>query len=58
MAIFSPTFALRPQTPPPTLGQRLEFDPEKEKFTGRFSKKANKLRKPKYRKPYTIPQKV
>jgi hypothetical protein len=39
---------------PPTLGQHLQFNPKKELFTGPYSKKANKLTKPKYRKPYTF----
>jgi hypothetical protein len=40
------------------LGQQLEFNPPKEKFTGPSAKKANKLVKPEYRKPYAVPEKV
>ena len=50
--------AINLKNTPPTLGQHLEFDPQKEKFIGQSAKKANKLTKPKYRRPYTIPQKV
>jgi len=43
---------------PAVLGAWLEMDSEKEKFTGKNSKKANRLLKPKYRKPYVVPEKV
>jgi predicted dehydrogenase len=43
---------------PATLGPMLEFDPRTEKFTGEFSKKANKLVSRNYRKPFVVPEKV
>ncbi len=43
---------------PATLGPMLEFDPRTEKFTGEFSKKANKLISRPYRKPFVVPERV
>ena len=46
----------------PTVGPWLEFDPEKEVFTGAFADKANVLRKGtadgKYREPFVVPDEV
>jgi len=39
-------------------GVELEFDPERERFTGYKADDANKLLKRKYRKPYAIPDDV
>ncbi len=43
---------------PATLGPMLEFDPRTERFTGEFSKKANKLVSRNYRKPFVVPERV
>jgi len=41
-----------------TLGKWLEMDASQEKFTGKSAKRANKLARGKYRKPYAVPEKV
>ena len=43
---------------PAALGPMLEFDPDTERFTGEFSKKANRLVSRKYRKPFVVPETV
>jgi len=43
---------------PATLGPMLEFDPGTERFTGEFSKKANKQVSRNYRKPFVVPERV
>jgi predicted dehydrogenase len=43
---------------PPTLGPSLQFDPQKERFTGTLSEEANQLVSRNYRAPYVVPDQV
>ena len=43
---------------PLTIGPKLTFDAEKEKFVGRFSDWANMLLRRNYREPFVVPEKV
>ncbi|HEY3324084.1 MAG TPA: Gfo/Idh/MocA family oxidoreductase [Planctomycetota bacterium] len=44
--------------PLPVLGPTLNFDPEKEQFSGEFATEANKLLTREYRAPFVVPEKV
>ena len=41
---------------PAALGPMLQFDPDTERFTGEFSRKANNLVSRNYRKPFVVPE--
>lgn len=43
---------------PVVLGASLQFDPDKERFRGEFSDRANELVSRNYRKPFVVPERV
>jgi len=49
---------MRLNNTPAVLGPWLKMDSSKERFFGRFSKRANKLLIRDYRKPFVVPQQV
>jgi len=46
------------ETTPPVIGARLRFDPEKERFVGPGSERANPLLAREYRRPFVVPEEV